>query len=79
MCVTLYSIERLCVFSMYVLMGFTLVELFVLLKSEGVFGVLLWFCPPLRIGRFFSILYVDYSGKIRGLNRDFSIPRRVCL
>ena len=46
MCVTLYSIERLCVFSMYVLMGFTLVELFVLLKSEGVFGDLSVFCPP---------------------------------
>ena len=46
MCVTLYSIERLCVFSMYVLMGFTLVELFVLLKSEGVFGDFFVFCPP---------------------------------
>ena len=48
MCVTLYSIERLLFFSMYVLMCFTLVELFVLLKSEGVFGNFLWFCPPLE-------------------------------
>jgi hypothetical protein len=27
-------------------MFFTLVELFVLLKSEGVFGVFFVFCPP---------------------------------
>ena len=79
MCVTLYSIERLLFFSMYVLMGFTLVELFVLLKSEGVFGDFFVFCPPLRRGRFFSILYVNYSGKFRGLNRDFSIPRFVTI
>lgn len=41
----------------------------------GFFSVL----SPLRRGRFFSILYVNYSGKIRGLNRDFSIPRRVVI
>ena len=34
---------------------------------------------PLRKGRKFSILYVNYSGKIRGLNRDFSIPRFVSI
>ena len=49
------------------------------IKERGRVWGFLCVLSPLRKGRFFSILYVNYSGKFRGLNRDFSIPRRVCL
>ena len=49
------------------------------IKERGRVWGFLSVLSPLGKGRFFSILYVNYSGKFRGLNRDFSIPRRVCL
>lgn len=43
-------------------------------KSGGVIWGFLVFSPPLDLGRKFSWLFEDFSGKFGGLNRDFSIP-----
>ena len=49
------------------------------IKERGRVWGFLCVLSPLRRGRKFSILYVNYSGKFRGLNRDFSIPRFVSI
>lgn len=49
------------------------------IKERGRVWRFLGVLSPLRIGGFFSIIFVDYSEKFRGLNREFSIPRFVVI
>jgi len=46
-----------------------------IIKERGRVWEFLCVLSPLRKGRFFSILYCDFSGFFEWLNRDFSIPR----